>query len=87
MRGHVLELATDWLSDSNVAHKNEAESSLSRIVERNQLTIQIKEGQKLLLQFGSGTVPSQDRLEQALATLDGKGSVSDGSFELYGQFV
>ena len=78
MRGHVLELATDWLSDSNVAHKNEAESSLSRIVERNQLTIQIKEGQKLLLQFGSGTVPSQDRLEQALATLDGKGSVSDG---------
>ena len=29
MRGHVLELATDWLSDSNVAHKNEAESSLS----------------------------------------------------------
>ena len=87
MRGHVLELATDWLSDSNVAHKNEAESSLSRIVERNQLTIQIKEGQKLLLQFGSGTVPSQAQLEQALATLDGKGSVSDGSFELYGQFV
>ena len=43
--------------------------------------------QKLLLQFGSGTVPSQAQLEQALATLDGKGSVSDESFELYGQFV
>ena len=87
MRGHVVELAADLLSDSNAAHKSECESALSRIVEKNQLTIQIKEGQKLLLQFGSGTVPSQDRLEQALATLDGKGSVSDESFELYGQFV
>ena len=57
MRGHVLELATDWLSDSNVAHKNEAESSLSRIVERNQLTIQIKEGRSCCCSLEAGQFP------------------------------
>lgn len=86
-RYQSVELAADWLSDSNANHKNETESALSQLAEKNQITLQIYQGQNLLWEFGSGTIPSHAQLEQSLAALNGEGTVSNGSFELYGQHI
>ncbi len=71
-RYQAVELAADWLSDSDANHKNETESA-SR---KNQIALQIYQGQKLLQEFGNTTIPSHAQLEQSLAALNGEGSYS-----------
>lgn len=87
MRYQVVELVTDWLSDSNSDHKNETELALSQLVEKNQIALQIYQGQNLLQEFSNTTVPSHAQLGQSLAALNGQGTVSNGSFDLYGQKI
>ena len=86
-RYQAMELAADWLSDSNVDHKNETESALSQLAEKSQIALQIYRGQNLLQEFGNGTIPSHAQLEQSLAALNGEGTVSNGSFDLYGRQI
>lgn len=86
-RYQAVELAVDWLSDSEANHKNETKSALSQLAEKNQITLQVYQGQNLLQEFGNGTIPSHTQLEQSLAALQGEGTVSNGSFDLYGQRI
>lgn len=86
-RYQAVELAADWLSDSNVDHKNETESALSQLAEKSQIALQIYQGQKLLQEFGNTAIPSHAQLEQSLASLNGEGTVSNGSFDLYGRQI
>ena len=86
-RYRAVELVADWLSDSNGDRKNETESALSQLAETNQITIQIYHDQNLLQEFGNTALPSYAQLEQSLAVLNGEGTVSNGSFELYGRQI
>ena len=86
-RYQAVELAADLLSDSDTNHKSETEAALSQLTEKNQITLQIYQGQDLLQQFGNVMIPSNTQLEQSLAALNGKGTVSNGSFDLYGQRI
>ena len=86
-RYRAVELVADWLSDSNGDRKNETESALSQLAETNQITIQIYHDQNLLQEFGNTMISSHAQLEQSLAALNGEGTVSNGSFELYGRQI
>ncbi len=86
-RYQAVELAAGWLSDPDDDQRAETESALSQLAEKNQITLQIYEEQNLLRQFGNGVAPSHTQLEQALAALNGEGTVSDGSFDLYGRQI
>lgn len=87
MRYEAAELAADWLSETNDNRKVEIESTLSKLAEENQVSLQIYQGQNLLRQFGDKAIHAQSQLEQALAVLNGEGTVSNGSFDLYGQQI
>ena len=84
IREEAVELAAVWLAAAGSTQQMDAETRLLRLSERNRLMIQIQEGQDTIRQFGTQTVPSQNQLEQALAALNGSGTVSDGTFALFG---
>lgn len=87
MRYEAAELAADWLSEADTDRKAEIESTLSQLAEKNRIKLQIYQGQNLLQEFGSKMISSYTQLEQSLAVLNGKGTVSNGSFDLYGQQI
>ena len=86
-RYQMVALAGEWLSDSDANRRNETGSTLSQLAEKNQITLQIYQGQNLLQEFGNETAPSHAELEQSLAVLHGEGTVSNGRFDLYGQHI
>ncbi|HIZ21157.1 MAG TPA: hypothetical protein H9674_09920 [Firmicutes bacterium] len=75
-RYQAVELAADWLSDSDANHKYETEAALARLTEKNQIVLQIYQDQCLIQGFGDKTIPSHAQLEQSLAVLNGEGSYS-----------
>lgn len=87
MRYEAADFAVEWLSEADADRKAEIESTLSQLVEKHQIKLQIYQGQNLLQEFGSKMISSHTQLEQSLAVLNGEGTVSNGSFDLYGQQI
>ncbi|MBC5787493.1 MULTISPECIES: sensor histidine kinase [Clostridiaceae] len=79
-RYEVVELVREWLDKTDP----ETEAELLELVQENRLTLQIYQGQQIIQRFGDEVLP-QKQLEQSLAALDGSGTVSNGTFALFGE--
>lgn len=86
-RSQTVELVTSWLDEVNPEQKREVEQQISQLLERNQMTLQVWEGQTALWQREGETIPSQAQLEQSLAALDGQGTVSNSTYDLFGAHI
>ena len=78
-RYEVVELVREWLDKADP----ETEAELLELVQENRLTLQIYQGQQIIQRFGDEVLP-QKQLEQSLVALDGSGTVSNGTFALFG---
>ena len=83
-RSQTVELVTSWLDEVNLEQKREVEQQISQLLDKNQMTLQIWNGQTALWQREGKAIPSQAQLEQSLAALDGQGTVSNGDYDLFG---
>ena len=86
-RSQTVELVTSWLDEVNPEQKSEVEQQISQLLDKNQMTLQVWEGQTALWQREGETIPSQAQLEQSLAALDGQGTVSNGTYDLFGTHI
>ena len=84
MRHEVESLALKWLR-ADAARQEELEGKLEELAAESRLTLEIGKGQQVVLQIGPGPTGGQSQLEQSLAALHGNGTVSDGSYDLYGK--
>lgn len=83
-RSQTVEFVTSWLDEVNPEQKREVEQQISQLLDKNQMTLQIWNGQTALWQREGEAIPSQAQLEQSLAALDGQGTVSNGDYDLFG---
>lgn len=83
-RSQTVELVTSWLDEVNLEQKREVEQQISQLLDKNQMILQVWEGKTALWQREGETIPFQAQLEQSLAALDGQGTVSNGTYDLFG---
>lgn len=86
-RSQTVKLVTSWLDEVNPEQKREVEQQISQLLDKNQMTLQIWNGQTALWQREGEAIPSQAQLEQSLAALDGQGTVSNGDYDLFGTHI
>lgn len=86
-RSQTVELVTSWLDEVNLEQKREVEQQISQLLDRNHMILQVWEGQTALWQREGETIPFQAQLEQSLAALDGQGTVSNGTYDLFGTHI
>lgn len=84
MRYQAIDLVSNQLNETEPEKKADYEAELSKLLTENRMTLEVKDGQKVVLQSGTDTIPSQVQLEDALTALNGSGTVSDGNFDLFG---
>ena len=86
-RSQTVKLVTSWLDEVNPEQKREVEQQISQLLDKNQMTLQVWEGKTALWQREGETIPFQAQLEQSLAALDGQGTVSNGTYDLFGTHI
>ena len=84
IRGKAAALAADWLNTADLAQRNGIAGEMAQLLGENRMTVQIHDGQNMIFQIGAGAPSFPTKLEQALIALDGNGTVSDGTYELFG---
>ena len=87
IRCQAVALATDWLGEFEGEQKMKVKQQLSGLLEKNQMTLLVWEGQNVIWQNTGRAIPSQGQLEQSLAALNGQGMVSDGTYDLLGVHI
>lgn len=83
-RRELTALAGEWLGAADGDARMALEERMAQIGAQNRMCVVLAQGDMQLQQFGSGAIPEQPRLLQALAALGGAGTVSDGETELFG---
>lgn len=86
-RSRTVDWITNWLNEDNPAQKEEAQQQLLGLLDKNQMTLQVWEGQTIVWQNTDQAIPFQEQLEQSLAALDGRGTVSNGAYDLFGAHI
>ncbi len=83
-RSELVSLAEDWLSEADPAQQTALAARLEETAAAHQMVLVIRQDGGEAGRFGQGAATDQPGLTQALAALEGSGTVSDGTTDLFG---
>lgn len=83
-RSELVSLAEDWLSEADPAQQTALAARLEKTAAAHQMVLVIRQDGGEAGRFGQGAATDQPGLTQALAALEGSGTVSDGTTDLFG---
>ena len=83
-RSELVSLAEDWLSEADPTQQTALAARLEETAAAHQMVLVIRQDGGEAGRFGQGAATDQPGLTQALAALEGSGTVSDGTTDLFG---
>ena len=82
-RCELVEIATDWISETNLSNQSDLAQQLVQTVTQNQMYLVISHNGTEVQRFGDNTIPVQEQLSKSLEALGETGTVSDGAYDLF----